>query len=149
MVIEITKAKAEDLPLIIDLWHGSFSTPWSAEDIKNEMLIPDNVFLVARADGQFAGYALMKIVYDSGELCNIAVVHSMRGEGIGKELTMAVIGEAIARGLICVMLEVRVSNAAAISLYSSCGFEKVGIRRDYYRAPREDALLFTYNTKKD
>ena len=41
----------------------------------------------------------------------------------------------------CLTLEVRASNVPAISLYEKLGFAEVGRRKNYYRNPREDALI--------
>lgn len=39
------------------------------------------------------------------------------------------------------MLEVRASNEPAVSVYRKLGFEEVGRRKNYYRNPKEDALI--------
>ena len=45
------------------------------------------------------------------------------------------------------MLEVRASNAPAIALYEKHGFAAVGRRKNYYDAPKEDAILMTLEFK--
>ena len=44
-------------------------------------------------------------------------------------------------GLNTLYLEVRAGNAVAIRLYERLGFEKNGLRKDYYSDPSEDAVL--------
>ena len=45
------------------------------------------------------------------------------------------------KGSRCLTLEVRVSNIPAITLYEKLGFAEIGRRKNYYRNPREDALI--------
>lgn len=47
------------------------------------------------------------------------------------------------------VLEVRVSNSAAIRLYDSLGFKKIGMRKDYYKETHEDAIVMLRHLKKD
>jgi ribosomal-protein-alanine N-acetyltransferase len=78
---------------------------------------------------------------DEGELANLAVAASDRGQGVGAALLDAMLDDASARGTLQVYLEVRESNAAARRLYASKGFEEIGRRKQYYRSPTEDALI--------
>jgi ribosomal-protein-alanine N-acetyltransferase len=50
------------------------------------------------------------------------------------------------RGVCRVLLEVRKSNTPAIRLYEKLGFSMLGIRRDFYERPREDACMMAYPT---
>ena len=84
----------------------------------------------------------MHTVLGESYVDNIAVLPAHRGRGIGRALTAALVGHARAGGAF-ITLEVRASNVPAVSLYASLGFEKAGVRRDFYKAPREDALIFT------
>jgi ribosomal-protein-alanine N-acetyltransferase len=45
-------------------------------------------------------------------------------------------------GAVTAVLEVRSANLAACALYKKQGFIVVGVRKDYYGDPRDDALLF-------
>ena len=40
-----------------------------------------------------------------------------------------------------IFLEVRVSNIPAISLYEKMGFESLGVRKNFYEHPQEDASI--------
>jgi ribosomal protein S18 acetylase RimI-like enzyme len=64
-----------------------------------------------------------------------------RGEGLGKALLLQVLGVARERGVQQLFLEVRASNEVAIDLYLRQGFEEVGVRRNYYGHPPEDAKV--------
>jgi ribosomal-protein-alanine N-acetyltransferase len=66
-----------------------------------------------------------------------------RRRGIGRALTLSLCAEARERDLAFLTLEVRESNLPARRLYESCGFADVGVRKNYYEKPREDAVLMT------
>ncbi len=149
MEIEIRRATEADLAAVLSLWQRCYSIPWSETAIRNELFDEGSDLLVATLDGSFAGYALMKGTVDAGELCNIAVEQDLRRGGAGRALVCGLAAEAVRRGYDAIYLEVRASNTAAIALYESVGFVRAGERKNYYRAPREDALLYNYYLKKD
>jgi ribosomal-protein-alanine N-acetyltransferase len=92
-------------------------------------------------DGTLAGYGVCRSAADEGEILNVAVAEAWRGRGAGHILVEAMLRHLAGRGAARVYLEVRASNAAAIGLYASLAFERVGIRRGYYARPREDAVV--------
>ena len=142
MNVEIRKIDAESAKLAAELEKLCFSEPWSEKAILEEA--ERGFFVAAYADGVFAGYAGMLCVLDERDVCNIATVPAFRGMGVGKALTQALIESAKETGASVIMLEVRKSNAAAISLYEKLGFTLVGERKNFYTLPREDALLYNY-----
>lgn len=119
-----------------------FSAPWSYEMLCAEGLRGESEFLCAFVDGEFAGYAGMLCVLDEGQICNVAVCPPFRRMGIGEALMTAQREAALARGLCVMMLEVRAGNAAAQRLYEKLGWEKVGVRKNFYTMPREDGVLY-------
>lgn len=88
-----------------------------------------------------AGYCVLYHAADEGEIATIAVCENLRHRGIADALLQIILLMADARGLESVWLEVRVSNVAAIHLYEKQGFAVVGKRKNFYRAPREDAFV--------
>ena len=84
----------------------------------------------------------MLCVLDEGQICNVAVCPHFRRMGVGEALMTAQRNAGIERGLSVMMLEVRASNAAAQRLYEKLGWENVGVRRNFYSAPREDGVLY-------
>lgn len=120
-----------------------FSVPWSeksfAEESRNELA----TYFVAKEDNKIIGYAGFWHVADEGDITNIAVAPDYRKRGIGSKLLDILIKTAIERNLSLLTLEVRQSNCAAISLYESFGFQKIGSRKRYYTNPIEDALIMS------
>ena len=89
------------------------------------------------------GYALLMTLFEEGEVLNVALHPDYRGRGLSKHLMQALLLAAKEKGAQILYLEVRASNAPARSLYEQFGFSVVGVRKDYYSLPREDALLMT------
>lgn len=119
-----------------------FSEPWS-ENAVLESLDSGTVFTVFEENGSISGYAGLQIVLDEGYITNIAVTEGCRGRGIGKALVEELKNIARTNKLSFISLEVRRSNIAAISLYEKFGFVNKGIRKNFYKAPAEDAIIMT------
>lgn len=126
-----------------------FSQPWSREGLAAELNEPTACFLVAEQGGQVAGYAGMHCVLDEAYIANVAVHPNFRRRGIATVLLAELEVCAKQRGAEFVSLEVRASNAGAIALYESCGYETVGVRRGMYEQPKEDGLILTKYWKKE
>ena len=140
--IEILPMTSESAKNAAELETLCFSAPWSYEMLCKEAFCEQGEFLCAFVNGEFAGYAGMLCVLDEGQICNVAVCPLFRRMGVGEALMEAQRKAAVSRGLSVMMLEVRASNAAAQSLYEKLGWEKVGVRKNFYASPREDGVLY-------
>ena len=138
----IREMRMDDVSAIAELEKVCFSDPWSESSIAFEVNNPLSYWLVAEEHGQIAGYVGSQSVLDSADMMNIAVAPEYRRQGIGRMLINSLISYLQEQNVIALLLEVRVSNTDAISLYQKLGFEQVGRRPRYYHNPREDALIF-------
>ena len=120
-----------------------FSVPWSLAMLEGELYNPFAVYFTAVEGGAVAGYAGMHAVLDVGYITNIAVAPEDRRRGVARALLERLIEYGRKHGLAELTLEVRQSNAAALSLYEKMGFIRVGMRRNYYTLPRENAVLMS------
>ena len=148
----IRNASEADLDALEALEQACFSLPWTREQLRGELPDERHEFLVAAAsDGRVLGYIGMMTVLDEGYISNVAVAPEARRRGIGRALVREMLRLAEQRELSFVTLEVRVHNDQAIALYAGAGFLSVGLRKDYYERPKEDALLMTrfFNRQKD
>ena len=120
-----------------------FSVPWSRKSISDELTNDTAHFFVAEQTGNVIGYIGTNIVADECYITNVAVTESERRKGVARLLLKK--GEETAKEHGCrfITLEVRRSNKAAISLYSSQGYKECGIRKNYYTDPAEDAIIMT------
>ncbi len=141
-IVPMTAASAKDAAELEVLVFGS---PWSEAALIAAAEHPNGSFLCAFCDGVFAGYAGMLCVLDEGQICNVAVSPAFRRMGIGAALMAAQVESARMRGLSFMTLEVRAGNLAAQGLYEKYGWKKVGVRKNFYAKPREDAFLYNYD----
>lgn len=134
------------LVALAEIEKACFHAPWSESMLREEL--DKGIFLVAERDGQAVGYVGCQTVLDEGYITNVAVSPDARRQGIARALIAKLTDEARAAGLAFVTLEVRASNAPAIALYEGAGFGRVGVRKNFYTAPTEDAVLMTLFLKE-
>ena len=119
-----------------------FITPWSEKAIL-ESHGNSTLFLLFEEEGEILGYVGLQIVLDEGYITNVAVTKKARKRGVGSALISRLKEVAKEKGLRFISLEVRKSNAAAISLYEKQGFKAAGLRKNFYSHPTEDGLIMT------
>ena len=143
-MMEIRLATIEDAHAIYEIEQQSFSVPWRLESVLAELEGAENkLYMVICEENHIVGYAGAWLVYDEGQITNIAVLPSARGKGYGSKLTKQLINECFSRGMHEIFLEVRISNLAALAMYRNLGFSVKGIRKDYYSEPTEDACIMS------
>ena len=118
-----------------------FSDPWSERSIASELDNKLAFWLVAVEGESVTGYIGSQTVMDETDMMNVAVHPDFRRQGIAEALVSGLVEHLKAMGSHCLTLEVRASNAPAIALYEKLGFAEIGRRKNYYRNPREDALI--------
>ena len=144
MHFEIADVSLEHIAEINELEKLCFSLPWSRQALISQL--PDDMHMFIAAigdDGQVLGYVGMMYVLDEGYISNVAVSPEHRRLGIADALINALIDRANEKDLSFVTLEVRKSNVPAIELYIKNGFSEVGLRKNYYTNPTEDAISMT------
>ncbi len=147
--LEIRPMTEGDVEAVSKLEEAAFSMPWSEEAFRG-MLADDNaVYLVADAGGRIVGVCGLHQSFEDGEITNVSVLEELRGCGIGRRLMEKILFLAGKRGITKILLEVRVSNVAAISLYENHGFLIIGRRKDFYEKPWEDAYVMQCLLKDD
>ena len=140
-MIEIVKMNESHVAPIAELEKICFSDPWSANSIAYELTSRLSYWLVALEDGEVVGYIGSQSVLGEADMMNVAVHPDHRRKGIAEALVNALSQDLKQRDNVCLTLEVRVSNAPAIALYEKLGFTQVGLRKNYYRNPKEDARI--------
>ena len=118
-----------------------FSDPWSESSVASELSNPLSAWLVAMDGDVLAGYVGSQSVMGESDMMNIAVDAHYRRQGIAQALVEALVAQLKEKGNHSLTLEVRISNQPAIALYEKLGFTQVGRRPNYYRNPKEDALI--------
>jgi [ribosomal protein S18]-alanine N-acetyltransferase len=139
--VSIRPLTQKDLESVVRIERLSYSVPWSNATFRGLLFRADTDLLCAELDGAVVGYAVCWFVLDQGELGNVAVDPGFRRRGIAALLVEATLERARKRRAKEIFLEVRRSNDVAQRLYKRLGFREVGVRRNYYSLPAEDALV--------
>lgn len=139
--VQIRLMEEKDLDQVARIEQDYFSMPWSRQAFLDSLRLSHTLYLVAEAEGKIAGYCGCYQLLEEAEIVNVAVDGPYRGQGVGRMLLTELMRLGLARGAFAYTLEVRVSNAPAIRLYESLGFESVGIRKNFYEKPVEDAMI--------
>ena len=140
-MIEIVKMTHVHVPQIAEIEKLCFSDPWSEKSISSELDSRISLWLVAMDGDTVAGYVGSQSVLDGADMMNVAVHPEFRRRGIARDLVNALVDALKEKGIKSLTLEVRQSNEAAIALYEQLGFLQVGLRPNYYRNPKENALI--------
>lgn len=130
-----------DVERVVELETAAFGSPWEADTFRRLLGREGAELMVVEVRGEVVGYAVLWCILDQGELANIAVDEAWRRRGIGARLLDRVLERAKERGVTDLFLEVRQSNMVARDLYRRRGFTSIGMRRNYYDSPREDACV--------
>ena len=144
IIREMTKG---DIDRVCELENLCFSVPFTKKAITELLSNTSWHFLVAECDGIVVGYISMYVIIDEKEIVNVCTDPQYRGMGLGSALVHAAL-EYEKEKCVIVMLEVRKSNSVAITLYEKFGFKSVGVSKNHYVNPREDAILMNLETMK-
>lgn len=137
--------KFEDILRISELEMECFpKEPWSYRMLADSFENENFVGILCEENGEIAGYGGVTVGYDTADIDNIAVSERYRGCGMGAVLLEELVRVARERGAAKIFLEVRVSNAVAMSLYLKHGFKGVYARTRYY-TDGEDCLVMARN----
>ena len=125
-----------EVKALLDTCFGD--SAWSEESLRCQLEKTDSRCMVAVEDDRIVGFLAFEQILDEGSVVEIAVHPDHRRKGIARELIRSAISD---NSLKEIFLEVRESNIPAIRLYESLEFERIGVRKDYYHAPKEDAVM--------
>ena len=140
-MITLMEMKAEHVPQVAQLEKICFADPWSELSISLELTNVWSYWVVALDGDTVVGYVGSQSSIDEADIMNVAVHPDYRRQGIAEKLINTLVADLKKRGCHALLLEVRVSNTPAITLYEKLGFAQIGCRKNYYRNPKEDALI--------
>ncbi|NLF55426.1 MAG: ribosomal protein S18-alanine N-acetyltransferase [Thauera phenolivorans] len=142
--LDFVPMQESDLDWVVAREAELHARPWTRGNFADALESGNEAWILRRNECP-VGYAVVLPVLDEAHLLTIGVAPSEQGRGLGHALLAQLIAAARARGACSFFLEVRPSNAAALALYRSAGFEAAGRRRGYYPAAgngeREDAIV--------
>ena len=136
---------AADLAAIFAIEQVSHPSPWPMRGLEESLAAHKGIVLCDENE-RLLGYAFVQKIVDEAHLLDIAIAPSERGKGYGRLLMLHLMESVMTTGISLWFLEVRASNTGAIGLYTSLGFNEMGLRRNYYRDAQgsEDAVLMAY-----
>jgi ribosomal-protein-alanine N-acetyltransferase len=141
--VTIRRMLPEDVDSVIKIEEKSFGAHhWSKDsfmqELNNELAW---YYSILSPKGDLAGYAGTWHILDEAHITNISVSPEFRRKHYGEALLRRIIDDCYSEKIKYITLEVRVSNDAAIGLYSKYGFTSFGVRKKYYQDNNEDALI--------
>ena len=139
--MEIIKMEQGHVAQVAALEAICLRDPWSEKSVASELNNPLSHWLVAVEDDAVLGYIGSQTVLDESDMMNVAVSPAHRRKGIAEALVLALADALREKWSVKLTLEVRASNAPAITLYEKLDFKPIGLRKNYYRNPKEDALI--------
>lgn len=146
-MVRYRKMTIDDVKAVHAIELATFPTPWTLDSFYYEMTENQYAhYLIAENEaGEIIGFCGVWLVIDAAQITNVAVVDSVRGQGIGEGLMREAMGVAKEANMDVISLEVRVTNTVAQNLYRKLGFQDGGIRKGYYTDNQEDALVMWVN----
>ncbi len=146
--IKIEKLTISDIPKVAEIDKNALPENWSEKNYNESLENPNYNILVAKLDNKIVGFISMYHASGEGYICNIAVEKSHRKRGIGTALLSEAIRYSKRKNLEFLTLEVRESNIGAVKFYEKLEFAKIGIRKNFYSNPTENAVIMTLYFQK-
>lgn len=141
MGIKLRKMLPKDASVISELEKRLFGTCTDEASYRKMCTYEGNIYMAAEDNGKVIAYCAITALYETADLCNIAVKEEYRRCHIAEKLLEKCVITCKARGVTRILLEARESNAPAVNLYKKMGFMEIGRRKNYYKEPCEDAVI--------
>ena len=140
--MNIRRAHPDDATAIAEMEQNIFGDPWSKKDIFSYICSDTGMCFTALDDsGEPIAYLIGRKIPPEGEIYRIAVREDKRQRGIGYRLLSFALKTERGSGVETVFLEVREKNAPARALYQAYGFREIGVRKNYYQNPSDNAVI--------
>ena len=143
MDIKIEKMTLTDLDKIKNILTTDFDDFWNYNTLKDELEAKNSHYVVAMLNNEIIGFAGIKIIIDEADIMNIVTKKAYQNQGIGTLLLEKLIYISQSLNLHSLSLEVNEENKTALHLYEKLGFEKIGIRKNYYK--NKNGIIMTLN----
>ena len=141
--------QAEELEAVIAIEQTAYSHPWTCGNFR-DALASGYWAQCLRLHDELLGYVVAMEGVQETHLLNITVAPARQGQGWAHMMLDALCLWSRRQGGEWLWLEVRQSNRRALLVYERYGFRRVGLRKDYYpadRQQREHAVVMSLNLK--
>ena len=140
----IRAMERDDIDAVMRVESACYDCPWDRRvflrELENDWSKVD-VVLPEEDSCRTVGHIAYWIVHDELHLLNLAVHPEVRRRGLGRSLMNRLMLVCEEERLQYITLEVRAGNEAAIGLYESFSFKRIGLRRRYYADNGDDAVI--------
>lgn len=140
---QIREMRETDLAQVEAIEQEIFSIPWSEKSFLSACTTPENIYLVCLLEDEVAGYCGLWSVLGEGNITNMAVAEKYRRNGVAEALMKEMEERSRQKDVTIFFLEVRESNEAARRLYEKMGYEQIGVRKNFYEKPVENAIIMS------
>ena len=143
--VELVPLRSTQLDAVVRVEQSAYTHPWTRGNFEDSLHSGYHMQTLLQGD-DLLGYLVAMRGVDEMHLLNLTVAPAHQCQGWGRYLLEALVAHTRARGVPWLWLEVRASNARALSLYQRHGFARVGERKNYYPAndaAREDAVVMS------
>lgn len=133
-----------DLDEVLSIENDVYPHPWTRGNFLDSFSSGYETWTLRDGSDALVGYFLVMLAVDEAHLLNVSVRTDLHGLGFGRKLLDKVVAIAQESGMTSVLLEVRPSNAQALTVYKRYGFTQIGLRKGYYpdaNNMREDAIV--------
>ena len=139
--MDFRRSVPADATGIAKLEEEIFSDSWSYRDVQDLICTEGSMCFTAIDGGEVIAYVIGRLIAPEGEIYRVAVKPEKRQRGIGYRLLDYAVKTSKGYGLERLFLEVRSRNLPAVKLYTAYGFKQIGLRKNYYKNPTDDALI--------
>jgi len=142
--IAYTNAGPTAAGLLAQIHAECFAQPWTTIAFSELLSGAANMAMLAFNHQDPTGFVLFRRAADEAEIITICTRPAFRQRGLARALVQHSANLLTAQGIRSLFIEVAVSNVVALALYRACGFETVGLRKNYYERDnglREDAHI--------
>jgi len=143
--------REDDLPSVMEIEHLSFPHPWRLSTFIGEIgnyPISNPFVIIHSPNERLMGYIILWFIQEEVQISNFALHPDFRRKGVGEAVLRDILDKITKEGAANIFLEVRPSNRVACSLYEKLGFQTLGMKKNYYQSPVEDALIMGKKLKR-
>lgn len=147
--MDFARSVPDDASGIAELEEKIFPDPWSYRSVVDLITTEGAMCFTAKEGSRVIAYVIGRLIAPEGEIYRVAVDEKYRQRGIAYRLLDYAVKTSRGKGLESLFLEVRSKNYPAINLYRAYGFREIGVRKNYYRDPTDDAIVMLKASRAD
>ena len=139
--LEFRRLCEADIEALLEIEREAYPDPWTAGMFRQEITNQCSEFFLGFCDDELVAYGGFWLIRDEAHITKVTVVPAHRQRGHGRTLLDWLLARSESMGANIARLEVRESNTPARSLYTTSGFDEIGVRRGYYAQKSEAAIV--------